>query len=264
MNRTKISELLESLFKKPFPAGGKRHIVFWYDEEQSYLESVHELVPDSVKVHIMRDNNNFATRMLLEHDDLDNSFLVYVPMNKPDDRQNWLLDILLYSQEFTPDHASLVMNECGITDLSLKPKVKEYALFFKSKERCARLKGITSSLTPENLELSMIAVLVKEKSLSLEEIVRKLFIEGFEENQSMEEMKKYSLYETFWQLVKAHYGYTAAAPALKGLLSSIVLTALKDSLKENYPAQWKHYLLPHWSACVIFVNHWMMQNFVLE
>ncbi|MHC9538751.1 MAG: BREX-1 system phosphatase PglZ type A [Vulcanimicrobiota bacterium] len=257
MNKDKLSELLESLFIKPVPHGGKRHIVFWYDEEQAYLDTVHSLAPDIIKVHVLRDNNNFATKKLIEHDDTENHYLIYAPLKKPDERSNWFLDTLLYSQEFTPDHTSLMMSECGITDLSLKPLVKKYALFFKSRERCNRLKSITSTFSEETLELSMIAFLVKEKSLSLEEIAKKLFLEGLEENQMMDELKKYSLEERFWHYIRAHYGYVSPHPTLKGLLSSIVLTALKDTIKEIFPDQWKSYILPQWSACVLFVNHWM-------
>jgi len=92
MNKDKLSELLESLFVKPVPHGGKRHIVFWYDGEQTYLDTVHSLAPDTIKVHVLRENNNFATKKLIEHDDTENHYLIYAPLKKPDEQSNWFLD----------------------------------------------------------------------------------------------------------------------------------------------------------------------------
>jgi len=258
MNEDKIKEILSGLFAQPCEPSTQRHLIFWYDEERAYEDVLSDLVPESVKVHILTDRNNFSTKKLLEYDDPASNFLIYSPAKKPDDRFNWFLDTILYSREFTPDQVLLTAIELGIKGDSMKHLIKEYQSFFNSKERFKKFKSIFTGNTEEAFEVSMLAVLSREKSTSIEDILRKLFAKGVgEDNELYEEIKRYSLEERFWHYVERHFGYASEHPTLAHLFSSLVLTSLADVLREDFPIKWKPYLCQKHGNCILFIDHWI-------
>ena len=255
MTEDKIKELLSNYYKDKT----KRQIVFWYDEEQDHIQSIDELRLDNVKIHKLYENNNFATKKLLEYDDTESNYLIYAPIKKPKNEENWLLDIILYSHEFSPDEASIIANELKISDVAVKKQIKQYLPFFKSQDRYKKLAQMSSEWTEEKLELAMIAVLAKVAYPNIEEILRKVLIEGVEEdNKYLSEFKKYSLTDKFWNFIDKKFSYKAQKPNLKALFVSIILTVLADKMKESFPAIWKNNIFAvKQSNSVVFINSWM-------
>ena len=95
-----IKEKLHSLF------GEDNRLVFWYDGEGDFEDTVDTLVPDDVTVLRLTDHNAFRAKLRLEHEDPDGRYLIYAPFTKPDVRQNVLEDMLLYSKKFYADQLS--------------------------------------------------------------------------------------------------------------------------------------------------------------
>lgn len=267
MNENKIRELLNGLYDKPLRKGHRRRIVFWFDRDSECLENIESLVPAGVKLHILREDNNFATKKLLEWDDTESSFLIYSPMEKPELDDNWFADTLRYSEEFTPDAVSILANELNVDDIGVKKLLEKYYTFFKSQERTQKVKKMNQDWTwsGETLELAIMAVICKVKSASFEEILRSIFINGltFEDDfvgsAFLGEMNRFSIEERFWEYARKYYSYHSDKPSLKNLFKSIVLTACREKLKnrEDFPAEWKPYLLRKENSCLIFLDHWM-------
>lgn len=76
-----------------------RKIIFWYDAPKIFAEDVAADSFDCCRVLIC-DRNEFTVKKTIEHDDPDSNFLVYIPHERPVDTENWLLDILMYSEEY--------------------------------------------------------------------------------------------------------------------------------------------------------------------
>ena len=188
MNTEEIKKALQKKFSSPLSQGTERNIVFWYDEEKGFEDYIDTLPPDGVKLHKL-DNNYFATKFLLEEEDTKSNYLIYAPFRKPENEDNWLLDIELYSSEFSADKASLIMNTLQIEGFALKPFIKKNIKFFDSKERLESLKEMFSpEWTEKDFELAMMSVACRLKHLSFSSVVRSLFIQGLneEENRSWE------------------------------------------------------------------------------
>ncbi len=257
MHQLKIKELLQNLFSISKKPEEKRHIIFWYDEEKTYEEHINELAPDNVKIHILTEKNNFITKKLLEYDDKESNYLIYSPLKKPENKDNWLLDILLYSREFSPDEISIIAGDIGITDNSLKVLIKKYYGFFKNKERYEKLKKTVSTWSEDTIELGIMSVICKEKVPLFEDLLRKIFIEGLhEENKIIQEMKKYSIDDRLWYYSEKYYGYNGE-PDIKNFFKSIALTALSDQIRGELPVIWKQNILKNKSNSLIFSTHWM-------
>ena len=99
-------------------------------------------------------------------------------MSKPDPHEDYLYDIICYSQEFSTDRITVIMRELGVTNESLKGVFKKYNTFFKNKERIAAFKNLNiENYTEEKVNLAILASLTKVKTLELEEIIKALIIE---------------------------------------------------------------------------------------
>ena len=159
----------------------KRHIVFWYDPSWDFFEDFDNLNLKSLKKHKLEDNF-FYTKYLLEKKDPESHYLIYSDTEKPNSDNNWLLDTLLYSQEFSADKASVILNEVWITDLGIKSIIEEHIKFFSSKKRkddFIKLNLEKNSI--KSIKLSMLASIVWEKSTNFDDILRKILLVWFEE-----------------------------------------------------------------------------------
>ena len=83
-----------------------RKIIFWYDPPANFKEDISSDSYDCCKV-LFCDKNEFAIKKTIEHDDPKSNFLVYIPTEKPADNENWLMDILMYSEEYYADTVAL-------------------------------------------------------------------------------------------------------------------------------------------------------------
>lgn len=123
LNLSEIEKKLNAVF-----SSGER-LVFWYDTEGSFEDSVDDLQLGSVKILHLTDRNAFRTKMILEHDDPFSSYLIYAPFEKPEVSKNHLEDTLLYSKQFFADKLSLIAADLGIP-MRLRGALSKLDLFF--------------------------------------------------------------------------------------------------------------------------------------
>ena len=100
-------EIAKKEIIKKFEEHDNRVIIFWYDESKSFYDDIKNDSFDGIK-KIIYNNNEFAIKHLLEVEDLESNYLLYFPCPRPQDNENWLLDILLYSEEYYADRKSVV------------------------------------------------------------------------------------------------------------------------------------------------------------
>ena len=75
---------------------------------------VTELDIEDVTVWRLDEHGQLETKIEVERTHPQSKYLLYAPFVKPDNADNWLLDILLYSEEFRADRASVLLNELGL------------------------------------------------------------------------------------------------------------------------------------------------------
>ena len=154
--------------------GNGRKIIFWYDPPVNFKDDITADSFDCCKV-LVCDKNEFAVKKTLEHDDPNSDYLIYSPSARPSDRENYLLDVELYSELFSADRASLVMDDLRVQDFLLKEAFEKYGRFFDSKDRKNAFRALGQELkTVEDVERGLLAVLTKTKAVDAEEIVRAL------------------------------------------------------------------------------------------
>ena len=93
-------------------------LVFWHDADAEFAEYIAGWMPENLGGAQLLDVTQvggLAAKLKLETEDKKGKYLVYSSGQPPEAEVDWLLDIRLYSAEFSADIASLWLQELGLT-----------------------------------------------------------------------------------------------------------------------------------------------------
>ena len=258
MKKERIIQALEKKFKSNVKAY-ERMIVFWYDRDHSFDQVIDEIDIEDVKIHKV-NKDYFYTKYLLEIEDTNSNYLIYINSAKPKDDDNWLLDILLFSDEFSADLASMVMDELAVEDKSYSSFFAKNIKFFENQKRLDYVKNVCQKNASEyDYSLCMLSYITETKQLDVEAIVRNIFKAGLEDstNKYLANLKNFNLEDIFWEIADRIYDYKAEKPSLRGLLLTILITYLVSTIKIEVPHDWKQYISKNANNCIVFMDNWM-------
>ncbi|MEG1156189.1 MAG: BREX-1 system phosphatase PglZ type A, partial [Acinetobacter sp.] len=219
MNLSQLQQGLEQAFYTE-----QHRIVFWYDAEQSFSEEVKALKLKDVQILNMAEESSLAIKLKLELQDQQGKYLLYFPSPEPETEKDWLLDIKLYSRSFYADRFSIIFNELGLQQQSLREHLAKREEFLKAKARLSALKRyIQPDADAQDLDMAMIAAVVKADSAELMHIVLALADEMVQQNLSLEvnpdsfaELEKFQLVPALVTALQAEIGYPASVEELNG------------------------------------------------
>ena len=203
MDIKKITDELARRFNPKPPEPYIRRIIFWDDPEKEFFDVISEIKLFGVKVIILTGNNNFIAKKTLLYDDTRSNYLIYCPFSYRDIKDDWFLNIRLYSETFRADiyHAWAVeMN------LSTKPNIlsslKPFKKFFKAqsrrnafikyKENIELINSLAEKDDEENLNLKdihfhiasgVLSAIANCKKASFKDVLRNILSESFENNK---------------------------------------------------------------------------------
>lgn len=259
MNLQERRNFLKDLFSKPLGDGKKRHIVFWYDENEDFVEEIDSFDLENVKVIKLTENNAFYTKYYIEKEDTENNILVYSNMKKPEPNEDWLYDIFCYSEEFSTDRATVIMRELGVTNPALKDEVKLYNTFFKNKERIAAFKNLNiADFTEEKVHMAVLSVLTKTKIMDFEEILKNLIKDYLDDDHKLyENIIKFGSEEELWNLQRKYYGYSFEEKSLERFMATLLITNMNETVKFDLPKQYDSFISKKITNCIVFIDHFM-------
>jgi uncharacterized protein (TIGR02687 family) len=259
MNLQEIRNFLKDLFSKPLGDGKNRNIVFWYDENEDFVEEIDSFDLDDVKVIKLTQNNAFHTKYYIEKEDTENNILVYSNMKKPEPNEDWLYDIFCYSEEFSTDRATVIMRELGVTNPALKDEFKLYNTFFKNKERIAAFKNLNiADFTEEKVHMAVLSVLTKTKIMDFEEILKNLIKDYLDDNHKLyESIIKFGSEEELWNLIRKYYGYSFEEKSLERFMATLLITNMNETVKFDLPKQYDLFISKKITNCIVFIDHFM-------
>lgn len=259
MNLQEIRNFLKELFSKPLGDGKNRHIVFWYDENEDFIEDIDTFDLEDIKVIKLTENNSFWVKYHIEKEDKTSNILVYSNMKKPDPQEDWLYDIFSYSQEFSTDRATVIMRELKVLEPSLKEVFETYNTFFKNKERITGFKNLDiQSYIKEKIHVGVLAVLTKAKIMDMEEIVKSLikdYLNG--SNKIYEDIKKFGNEDALWTLLEKYYGYSFEERSLERFMSMLLVTNMNENVKFELPKSYDPFISSKTTNCIVFINHFI-------
>lgn len=197
---------IENIFSKR--EGKERKVIFWYDPAAGFKE---DLLADNLSFCrlLVCEHNEFGIKRIIEVEDRESNILVYIPTARPQDSENWLLDTLLYGEEYYADTVALTMRSLGLTSIDLRRVIEKHRKFFESADRIKRLGkyiNLTDQSRPEELVLAMMSVLVRAGNKGIENILTELVFD--DENASRYgEIKKNGFEEDLWNGICEYCNY---------------------------------------------------------
>ena len=258
-----IEQTLRDRFAAMLPDNYKRRIIFWQDPVGEFSDLVDELHLDGVKILKLTGRNNFAAKMLLSQTDTESNYLVYNPISYSDVSDDWLLDIELYSEEFSADLISIRMQELGMpSNAQLHKAMKKYSKFFENKDRVARLTALDSNYTNAGqLHIDILSVLSGAGVNTAPGVIRTVLMNGMEieSNKAIQNIKKFGDENVLWELIKRYTGYNYnGGDSLVPLASHILLTTLSITMQAPDLKKLSEYISePHRQLCYSLINEWM-------
>ncbi len=213
---------IEKIFSSHADFG--RHIIFWYDAPVAFKDDIIADKFDFCRL-IICENNEFAVKKMIEKDDCTSNFLLYFPYEKPADNDNWLLDILLYSEEYYADTVALTMRRLNLSNTDLRHVIEAHIKFFDAEDRQKRLSNyidITDKLTPEELCIAMMSVIVKAHSPSIEDILTELV---FDSGSKYKDIIRFGFEDKLWDIIATHFNYEGDQ-RIEVLIKRFMFTAL--------------------------------------
>jgi len=259
MDLKQIKTLLEDTFNKELTEGKKRHIVFWYDDDGEFKEDIDALDLENAKILKLSQNNYFFVKYHLEKADTESNYLIYAPFGKPNPRENYLLDILKYSMEFSTDKATFIMRDLNISDDSLKSTFRKYIKFFNNKDRYKIFKGYEiERYTEEIVDVAVLSALCRLPYPDFDEVLRVLLMEeDLKKNKYLEAIEKFGRLDVLWKLADKYYGYSDKEPTLEKLAIFMLVTNVAYCLNGELPDTWRKYVSSRKADCVVFLSNFM-------
>lgn len=258
-----IEKIIDSL-KREFAVNddGKRKIVFWNDYDKEFEDVIDHIEIEDVSIHKLTEKNNFYTKYLIEEELRDKNILIYNTVKVDDERNNWMLDTMLYSKQFYADKTSLLMVELRINN-SLRNEFSKYKSYFGAAERRSKfLRYDLDIYTVHDLEVGILSSITGAKEIDIEEVLKIILIEGLDEedNKYYQSFCKFGMEEVFWRYIKSKYGYHQENRSLKKLYIHIVSSALAMDIDEEKLSKIRGFIGDSKPNCKLFINHWMMHR----
>lgn len=205
-----------------------RKVIFWYDPPANFKDDIKADSFDCCKV-LFCDKNEFAIKKTIEHDDTASDFLIYIPSEKPADNENWLLDILMYSEEYYADTVALTMRRMNLTNTDLRRVIEWHSKFFDAESRTKKLSNyvtVNDELKPADMRMAMMCVLVKASSRSIESVLTELVFDN-SESSKYKELIKFGFEEYLWDEICRYYNYEGNQK-IETLIKRFMFTALLE------------------------------------
>ena len=229
-----MNKIEEALLKQ----FNKFRVVFWYDEKKELLDEYKELnLSEIEKIEV--ENNEFEVKHIINKQKPNTKFLLYFAYPRPNNSENWLLDMELAHTIFRTDQEAMFLQELGL-EYHLKELVTEHLEFFKAKERRAKLKQLLGKDdNHEDIRAKMLAVVFNTDYVNLMTYIHAHSTAFVNDNDKFErDLERFNLKKYYWGKIKYQFNYTSEEPSIYDFVleifaSNFVLSPKKTLSKES-------------------------------
>lgn len=268
MEKDKIKEILDQRFSLVPEFPKKRHIIFWYDPDKAFKDIISELEIDNVKIIVLEKTTNrkgelistnvFDTKYTLEYRDLESNYLIYSEYPRPEDRENYLIDIERYSEFFVADKSAMIMEEFNFyrRDFRLNQVIREHLDFFGSKERKEKLSKLIDNpetIRENDLKLAILAVTVNSKIVDIQEIIKSIILD----RSKLDAVEKWIGKEFLFQEIKTRFDLEVED--FQEFLKSLMVVNFYREIQEKPDSDLEKYYKGKTNEIYIFVS-FLLQN----
>lgn len=253
MDIDEIENRINTIFDESY----HRQIVFWYDENQEFVEDIESINLHNAKLHILKENNLIQTKYLVEFEDKQSNYLIYAPFTQPNDNDNYLTDLVHYAVPFSADKIEMIAQSLNIPP-EFNHLLKKYSSFWNAKSRVDAFNNLNIQFNELNIIQAILAVLSNQKTLNFDYIVREVIINNFsEENKIIKNFEKYNILDDFWLLISKKFSYHDDTPSVPKFVRSLILNYTASLYHGPTPKSWDEYLVEDKNNAAIFISEFM-------
>lgn len=261
MKDAEIAGALNDLFSS-------HRIVFWYDDGGEFSDTLMNLSLEDVEILRLDETGPFALKVLIEYQSPDCRYLIYSPSAEPPDKDDWLLDTRLYSHTFRADKASMILDDLGLKNRSVRQHIATRKKFFASQERIDKLKKwISPEDSADDLDMKMLCVTTKAAQPSAFAILLHTLDAHCGNNiydpssspKVWGDVQKLDLEHAFWRIMGDNFGYEKENPSLLDLARHLFITDFANNLDGDLPPGLKQFVLKDPSRCLnasVCISQW--------
>ena len=220
MSIDKILNLLKEKIEKS-RLQKERVIIFWIDLEKTYEGSLSTIDIPNFNIVVHNRYNQFFLKKLVEIDEPNSNFIIYRNEDIPEN-ENWLIDIEKYSEYFSPEEISLLIDELEVPK-ALQNYFRKYKKFFSSKRKEAFKLLYNKNQNEKELLCNFYAVIFKTKSKSHYDILKTFILESIKGIDLLGELDKYDLKNSFEEFIKDEYGADLSQIEVKSFIKMLFL-----------------------------------------
>ena len=230
MSIDKILNLLKEKIEKS-RLQKERVIIFWIDLEKTYEGSLSTIDIPNFNIVVHNRYNQFFLKKLVEIDEPSSNFIIYRNEDIPEN-ENWLIDIEKYSEYFSPEEISLLIDELEVPK-ALQNYFRKYKKFFSSKRKEAFKLLYNKNQNEKELLCNFYAVIFKTKSKSHYDILKTFILESIKGIDLLEELEKYDLKNSFEEFIKDEYGADLSQIEVKSFIKMLFLCHFDYKLRNS-------------------------------
>lgn len=254
----KIESTLEKMFRQ-------HRVLFWYDDKRE-MESLFDSLELPGVEKITLRQNEFGIKYRILNQAPEQRFLLYQPLPKPEDHEDWLLDLYVANAEFHTEPASLYLQELDLPP-EFKPLVQQHEAFFGSQERITKLRSLLESDDRETaLRIKMLSVIVGCDP-EWDKVLYTLFGESLEgKEEKLKTIEKFSLIGFLWESINTKYKYTSLKPTIKDFILHLVQDHFYRSTATGVPHLNKeaYLLVNRWKENLLYKDQFKAWSHQLE
>jgi len=207
----------------------ERHrIVFWYDEAREFSEAFEALELEDVEKQVIV-NNEFVLKHRVLREAPKQNFLLYKLGPRPDDTDNWLLDLELSHDLFRTDQVAIWLADLGLP-ANMDDLMREHAEFFRAGKRLAALKDrMPQKLDETSLRLTMLAICSRAEG-GLDTVLEALLYDlARDKDDAMRLITRVGLADFLWKQLGQDYGYHSDTPSVADFAISLFKSCYRSA-----------------------------------
>ena len=231
----------------------KHRIVFWYDDKNEFIEAYNAINIDGVE-KIPVDKNEFEVKYIVVKQFPEKKFLLYFNSSKPENIENWLLDLELAHNIFSTNKSSIYIQELGI-DYHYTDLIEETIEFYGSQSRMSKLKSIiTSNDGHKEIRNKILSVVFNVDNIDIQYFILSHISKSVNGKDAFEkELKKYNLHKYYWEEIEHKYNYINENPSIYDFVLFAFKNAFSLTNKSNVSPN-IHLLLSLWQNVLPYRN----------
>lgn len=210
----------------------ERVIIFWIDTEKTYEEYCPNINIENFEMVKHTTYNQFSLKKLIEIDKPNSNFIIY-RNEEISENENWLIDIERYSEYFSPDEISLLIDELKVPK-SLENYFRKFKKFFGSIKRIEPFKQLYSGNQSEKeLLANFYAVIFKIKSKAYQDILKAFIIGTIKNEDLLKELEKFDLKNSFVEYIRDEFGVNLLEVDIRSFIHTLFLCHFDYKLKNS-------------------------------